>query len=156
MEDTRLVVFKFLFLYLCVVVFLTSIFLFRGLSIIPSLRYFFLEALMMITYILLRLLAIPHGIRLVYLYREEVKRQYNFLFYASWSAISIVCGWHLFVYWWQISHSRLPFVLVQLVNFNLMPVNCQSKLSVANIALGFPLPNYSLASWSLVYWLINF
>ena len=45
MEDTRLVVFKFLFLFLSVLLFFLLVFsFFRGLSIISSVRYFFLEA----------------------------------------------------------------------------------------------------------------
>ena len=45
MKDTRLVVSKFLFLFLCVLlVFLLVFFFFRALSIISSVRYFFVEA----------------------------------------------------------------------------------------------------------------
>ena len=45
MEDTRLVVFKFLFLFLCVFFFFLLVFsILRGLSIISSVRYFFVEA----------------------------------------------------------------------------------------------------------------
>ena len=45
MEDTRLVVFKFLFLFLCVLLFFLLVFsFFRTLSIISSVRYFLIEA----------------------------------------------------------------------------------------------------------------
>ena len=44
-EDTRLVVFKFLFLFLCVLLFFLLVFsFFRTLSIISSVRYFLIEA----------------------------------------------------------------------------------------------------------------
>ena len=45
MESTRLVVFKFLFLFLCVFLYFLLVFsFFRGLSIISSVKYFFVEA----------------------------------------------------------------------------------------------------------------
>ena len=45
MENTRLVVFKFLFLFLCVLLFFLPVFsFFRTLSIISSVRYFLIEA----------------------------------------------------------------------------------------------------------------
>ena len=44
MEDTRLVVFKFLFLFLCVLLFFLLVFSFLTLSIISSVRYFLVEA----------------------------------------------------------------------------------------------------------------
>ena len=45
MEDTRLAVFKFLLLFLYVLLFISVVFSFiRGPSIISSLRYFFVEA----------------------------------------------------------------------------------------------------------------
>ena len=45
MADTRLVVFKFLFLFLCVLLFFLLVFsFFRTLSIISSVRYFLIEA----------------------------------------------------------------------------------------------------------------
>ena len=45
MENTRLVVFTFLFLFLCVLLFFLLVFsFFRTLSIISSVRYFLMEA----------------------------------------------------------------------------------------------------------------
>ena len=45
MQDMRLVVFKFLFLFLCVLLFFLLVFSsFRGPSIISLVRYFFTEA----------------------------------------------------------------------------------------------------------------
>ena len=45
MENTRLVVFTFLFLFLCVLLFFLLVFsFFRTLSIVSSVRYFLIEA----------------------------------------------------------------------------------------------------------------